>query len=202
MAPRFIPESVPDVERCRAGDASAIEDLFRSYSPVVERVIARLVGPTPDIEDLVQTTFLEGLRVIGRFRGESTLTTWLTGIAVHVAQHHLRAGRVRRHVPLELVPEEALGGTSGADRSLDERRVAARLHELLDRIPAKQRVALLLYSLEDHSTREVAQLMDATETATRSRIFLARRALRKLIAADRHLSESAQLLLEGRGGAQ
>ena len=123
-------------EQCSAGDASAIEELFHRYAPTVERVLARIVGPTPDLEDLVQATFLEGLRVIGRFRGESSLSTWITGIAIHIAQHYLRAQRVRRHVPLELVPEEALSVPEGADQTLDERRMAIRIYELLDSIAA------------------------------------------------------------------
>src|SRR5262252_352825 len=93
----------PTLEACRAGQPEAIERLFRAYAPVVQGVIGRLVGPTPDFEDLVQTTFLEALRNISRFRGEAKLSTWLCQIAVHVSNHHLRSGKVRRHVPLELV---------------------------------------------------------------------------------------------------
>ena len=189
---------------CRAGRPEALERFFRTHGGMVEGVIGRLVGPTPDFEDLVQTTFTEALGNLGRFRGEARLSTWLCGIAVHVAQHHLRAGKVRRHVPLELVGGErapappALVDPGGADRTIDGRRLASRLHAALDRISARKRVALMLYVMEDRSVEEIAALMGATQTATRSRMYFARRELRKLIRADAELRELAEGLLGAR----
>jgi len=190
------------LDGCRAGRPEAIEQLFRAHREMVERMIARLVGPSPDFDDLVQSTFVEVIRNLSRFRGEAKLSTWIGGIAVHVAQHHLRAGKVRRHVSLELVAREqpqfmgALVDTrEGAEQGLDGRRVAMKLHTLLDRITAKKRVAFLLYVMEDRSVEEIAALMKTTQTATRSRMFFARRELRKLIASDPELRDWADTLL-------
>jgi RNA polymerase sigma-70 factor, ECF subfamily len=182
----------------RAGRREAVDDLFRSYGPMVERVIGRLVGPTSDFEDLVQTTFLEVLRNLERFRGEAKISTWLCGIAVHVAHHYLRAGKFRRHVPLELKDEElapTLEGASSADQSMDGRRLATKLDEALDRISPKKRNALLLYVVEERSYKEIAALMRATQTATRSRMYFARRELRKAIRRDPALRELAAAVL-------
>jgi RNA polymerase sigma-70 factor (ECF subfamily) len=190
----------PAIELCLEGHADAIERLFHAYSPMVQGVIGKLVGPTPDFEDLVQTTFAEALSNLSRFRGEAKLSTWLCGIAVHVAHHHLRAGKVRRHVPLELVANdgEAAGDlfvdTRSADQNIDRRRLSMRLHKLLDRITPKKRIALLLYVMEDRSVQEIAALMKATQTATRSRMYFARRELRKLIASDLELRDLASEL--------
>ncbi len=189
------------LEACRAGDARAIERLYRRHVATVQRTIARLVGPTPDLEDLVQTTFLEALHTLSRFRGTASFRTWVTRIAVHVAQHHLRAGRVRRHVALEVVGERELGVAShDPDRHLDERRLSVRLHALLDRISAKKRVALLLFVVEGRPVEEIAALTGASSTATRSRLFFARRELRALIKADPELSALASSVLPGLAG--
>jgi RNA polymerase sigma-70 factor (ECF subfamily) len=185
--------------RCRAGERDAIEELFRAHAPVVERMLGRLVGPVVDLEDLVQTVFLEAISALARFRGEASFKTWLLSITAHVGQHYLRAGRVRRHVPLDLVPEEALRRDPSHDRMLDERRLAPELHGLLDRIAPKKRIALLLYVVEGHSIEEVAALMSASQTATRSRVFFARRELRKLLDADARLSDHVDALLDERG---
>ncbi len=184
------------LEACRAGDGQAIERLYRRHVGTVERTIGRLVGPTPDLEDLVQTTFVEALHTLQRFRGSASFRTWVTRIAVHVAQHHLRAGRVRRHVALEVVGEHELPvRPADADRRLDEKRLAVRLHTLLDRISAKKRVALLLFVVEGRPVEEIAALTGASNTATRSRLFFARRELRALIEADPELSDLARALL-------
>jgi RNA polymerase sigma-70 factor (ECF subfamily) len=193
----------PALAGCRARRPEAVEALYRAYGAMIEGVIGRLVGPTADFEDLVQTTFAEAIANLGRFRGEAKLSTWLCGIAVNVAHHHLRAGKVRRHVPLELVADDraptslALVDGSGveADDRLDGRRLAAKLHAACDRIAPKKRIALLLYVLEDRSVEEIAALMRATQTATRSRMFFARRELRKIVRNDPELRELAAGLI-------
>jgi RNA polymerase sigma-70 factor (ECF subfamily) len=195
----------PCLEGCLSGQREPIEQLFHAHRAMVERLIGRLVGPSPDLEDLVQSTFVEVLHNLPRYRGEAKLSTWICGIAVHVAHHHLRAGKVRRHVSLELVSKDfpQLAGAlidprQSADQNLDGRRVAVKLHTLLDRITAKKRVALLLYVMEDRSVEEIAALMKSTQTATRSRMYFARRELRKLIASDPELRDWAKVLLKRR----
>lgn len=197
----------PSLAGCRAGAPESIETLFRTYGGMVTGVIGRLVGPTPDLEDLVQTTFVEALANLSRFRGEAKLSTWLCKIAVHVAHHHLRAGKVRRHLPLEVVSGDrgvapaALIAPGSAEQTLDARRVAAKLHAACDRIAPKKRIALLLFVLDGKSVEEIAALMRATQTATRSRMYFARRELRKIILKDPELNAMADVLLgERRGG--
>ena len=196
MRPQTAEPSVATLEGCRGGDPRAIDELFRTHEQMVTRVLGRLVGPVADIEDLTQTVFLEAISAISRFRGEASFKTWLLSIATHVGQHYLRAGRVRRHVPLDLVPEDDLRGEVQQDRLIDERRLALELHQLLDKIKPKKRIALLLYVVEGHSIEDIAVLMGASQTATRSRVFFARRELRKLLTHDRRLSEHVTALLE------
>lgn len=184
------------LDGCRAGDRAAIEQMFGMHGPSVERMLLRLVGPVADLEDLVQTTFLEALAALARFRGEASFKTWLFSIAIHVGHRYLRAGKIRRHVPLDLVPEESVGRDPEHDRLLDERRLAPELHRLLDDLAPNKRIALLLYVVEGHAMDEVARLMNASVAATRSRVFFARRELRKLLVADARLSAHVDALLE------
>jgi RNA polymerase sigma-70 factor (ECF subfamily) len=186
------------ISACVAGDPRALERLYRTYVKAVERVIGRLLGATPDFEDLVQQTFIEALKTLDRFRGVASFKTWISRIAVHVVQHHLRAGKLRRTVPLELVSEDHLGdGHDDDDQALDEARVGPRLHALLDQLSPKKRIAFVLFVIDGRSVDEVAALMNASSTATRSRVFFARRELRQLIAEDPMLSSYAESILGG-----
>lgn len=179
------------IEGCRAGEPHALDELYRTHVGRVTRTIGRLVGPTPDLEDLVQTTFIEAIRSLARYRGEAALATWLVRIGVHVAQHHLRRG-VRRTAPLEVLrPEEEPREPATADQVLDDRRLALRVHALLDRITPRKRIAFLLYTVEGHSIEEVAALMDAGHAATKSRIWFARRELLALARLDPALRDLA-----------
>jgi len=186
------------VAGCRQGDSASLDRFFRSYARVVERVIARVVGPTPDLEDLVQNTFISAMRGFARYRGEASLKTWITRIAIHVALRQLRGG-VRRAVPLELVPaaDEPRDAAPAADRALSDHELAYRLHQLLDKISPKKRVAFLLYTVEEHSIEEVAALTGAGKAATKSRIWFARRELLALVRARPELRELTGALGDG-----
>jgi len=178
------------VAGCRAGDAASLEQFFQTHVRYVERVIARLTGPSPDLEDLVQTTFIQAFQSFGRYRGEASLKTWVTRIAVHTALHQLRAG-LRRTVSLELVPDAALpaAAVALADKEAADKQLARRLHALLDNVAPKKRVAFILYTIEEYSIEEVAALTGASKAATKSRIWFARRELLAMVRAQSDLRQ-------------
>jgi RNA polymerase sigma-70 factor (ECF subfamily) len=198
MSPVATADDPAMVAGCRAGQASSLEQFFVTHVRYVERVISRLTGPTPDLEDLVQTTFIQAFQSFGRYRGEASLKTWVTRIAVHTALHQLRSG-VRRMVPLEVVsgadePNEPNDPAEPADQQAASKQLARRLHALLDRIAPKKRVAFLLYTVEDYSIEEVAALTEASKAATKSRIWFARRELMAMVKGQpdlRQLIESS-----------
>jgi len=197
------PQLPPEDERalvagCRAKDPGGLDRFFRLYVGYVERVIGRLVGPTADLQDLVQTTFIQALQSFDRFRGEASLKTWITRIAVHVALNQLRSG-VRRHAPLELVrpSDEPIDPATGADVQMSTRQLARQLHELLDRMPPKKRIAFLLHTVEEHPVEEVAALTGASRAATKSRFWSARREITAAVQKRPELRAFLQTSLRG-----
>jgi len=186
------------VARCRAGDPASLDRFFRSYSAYVQRVIGRLVGSTPDLQDLVQTTFIEAIGSFDRYRSGASLKTWVTRIAVNLSLNQLRAG-VRRHVPLELVPsaEDLVDPRAPADAQLSVYQLGRRLQELLDRLAPKKRVAFILYTIEEYPLDEVAALTGASRAATKSRIWFARR---ELLAAVKSRPELRGFVQAAAGG--
>lgn len=191
------PGELSIVEGCRSGQAEAQDRFFRTYAQYVERTISRLIGPTQHLEDLVQTTFIEALRSFHRYRGEASVKTWVTRIAVHVVHHQLRRG-LRRTVSLELIgaDDEPRDRSPSPERVFGDRQVASRLHLLLDRVAPKKRIAFLLYTIEGHSIEEVAALTSSGIAATKSRIWFARRELIALVKHDPKLRDLAATLAE------
>jgi len=192
-------DEAPLITGCRAGDPASLDRFFREHVAYVERVVARLVGPSADLQDLVQTTFVEAIQSFARYRGEASLKTWVTRIAVHVTLHQLRTG-VRRHAPLEVVAaaDEPADPHRAADADLSMHQLARRVHDLLDRLAPKKRVAFLLYTVEEYSLDEVAALTGASRAATKSRIWFARR---ELLAATRRQPDLHEYLHVRTGGA-
>ncbi len=178
----------PDViEACRRGDRNALDLVFRAHAEVLERLLARLVGPRADVEDLLQETFAAAIQAFPRFRGEASVRTRLHRIAVHIARHHLREPRRRRDVPLD-EHAEAASTALVADAPVPP-DLARRLYEHLDALDPAKRIALVLHVIEDRSIAEIAALMGASQAATKSRLFWARRALLRRLRRDPGFTE-------------
>ncbi len=178
--------------RCRRGDRAALGEFFRQYSPAVERMVGRLLGRSPVYEDLVQTTFVEAIRSFPNFRGEASLATWVSRIAVHVVHRHFRE-KTRRPVALEVIEPGAEPRARGASPPVEvaRRLLARRLFGVLEKLTAKKRIAFVLHAIEGYSVDEVAALMGAGRAATRSRLWFARREIDAHVAADPVLAQAA-----------
>lgn len=183
-APPLAAGSDPRIRRCRQGDRDALGAVLAEHLERLDRFVTRLVGPSPDVEDLVQTTLEAAIGAFPRFRGEASISTWLMRIATHVTMDHLRRRQVRRAADLRLVTTEEAGIASLPDSAADARRRLERLHRHLDAIEAKKRVAFVLHVVEGNSIEEVAALVGASRAATKARIFWARRQLLRRVRRD------------------
>ncbi len=173
------------VEACRRGERAALERVFRKESPFIERVLYRVVGPSSDLEDLLQQTLEHAIRAFPAFRGEASVRTWLTRIAVRTALHHLKHPAQRRRASLEVIE----GGLSDVASSRPAHEADARsrlrvLYEHLGRLDAKHHTAFILFQVEGRSMEEVAALMDSGVSTTKSRVMWARRKLFARLAKD------------------
>jgi RNA polymerase sigma-70 factor (ECF subfamily) len=182
----------PDlIEACRRGERRALETVFTAHAPYLERLLARLVGSTLEVEDLLQSTFMAAIGAFPRFRGEAQVRTWLARIAIRVAYESLRRSEHRRRADLPGLEEcpDTHAPHIGDESGLDVRRKLARLHEHLEMIAPKKRIAFVLHVFEGRPIEEIARLTGASVTATKSRVFWARRELLKRAARDPMLRE-------------
>jgi RNA polymerase sigma-70 factor (ECF subfamily) len=174
------------VEACRAGDRDALEALFRRHGPYLSGLLRRLLGASPDIEDLLQATFVRAMAAFPRYRGEGAVAHWLAGIAVLIAREHLRRPEVRRRARWDQVSlvDEPEAPEVSVERRVDGRRLLDRVAAHLDHVSPDQRLAFLLHVVEGYPIATVARMTGASGVATKSRVFLARRALRTRAARD------------------
>lgn len=180
------------IERACAGDAQALDWLVRSQWERVHRLLGRVWGARPDLEDLVQNTFVETLRALPSFRHDSELSTFVAGIAIRVARRAARPRLVVRGAqPLE--PELASSGPE-PEQQARAREALRRARAVLAGIAEPKRVAFLLWALEGLDPQTIAEAMGASLSATRSRIFYAQRELLDAAKRDPALHE----WLEGR----
>jgi len=179
------------IDACRRGERPALDRVFRTHAPYLERVLWRVAGRSLDVEDLLQSTLMAAIEAFPRFRGEAQVRTWLARIAVRIAQDRLRSAshRLRAQLP-DLEATESRDGD--AERDLDVRRKIERLELHLSALGAKKRTAFVLHVFEGMPIEEVAALTGAGLAATKSRVFWARRELLKRAARDPWLRELAE----------
>ncbi len=175
------------VEAARRGEPSAFRELFRLHVARVHRIVYRLVGRSPDVDDLVQTVFVEGFRSLPSFRGESLFATWLGRIAVRVTMHAVK--RPMPHlVPIEAADQVPHEGRRGDDAAAS-REGLIHLDALLAALKPKRRAAFVLHVLEGYSVDETAAMVGASVAAVKVRVHDARREIERRARRDPWFAE-------------
>jgi len=172
-------EQLP-VPQARAGEAAAWDTLFRRYQLPLYAYVIELVQDEQSSLDIVQETFISAARNIGGLRDDGKFGSWLFGIA-----HQKCVQRWRKHNREKVT----LGEIAAAWPELEDdpaevlirQEQEAGFMELLNRLPPPQRSVLLLHFIEDFSIEEIAGITGAQPGTVKSRLYYAKRALRKLL---------------------
>jgi RNA polymerase sigma-70 factor (ECF subfamily) len=165
VVPRFPTNaSIDDVALARSiasGDPRAAAALWDRYAPLVRGLLRRTLGPSADVDDLLQEAFIGLHRTLPGLRDPRVLRSFVVSTALRVARSELRKRRVRRFLSLTAtgtVPEvEQIGGTDP-----DARRAVKRLYEVLDAMDDRGRVAFVLRHVEGYELTEVAEAIDCS----------------------------------------
>jgi RNA polymerase sigma-70 factor (ECF subfamily) len=156
---------------CRRRDRACFAELVRQTEPRLRRLLGRLARSGSDVDDLLQETYLRAWNRVADFRGESSLTTWLTRIALNVAANARRGRRPATGLPDEAIDRRASGPTP-PDETLQ-----AVYAEALDALPDELRVPFVLHETEGRSYAEIAALLEWPTGTVMSRLHRARQTL-------------------------
>ncbi len=139
-------------------DVLDIDALYTEHAQFLTRVLIRLIGDSPAVDDLLQETFLVAHRRRTSYDGRAAPRTWLYAIAARLAMRHRRgAGRWFR--ALGLYADEPAPVAAHPDSELERQRAAQLVRSTLDKLPFKQREVFVLYELEELEGTEIADLL-------------------------------------------
>ena len=187
------------IQRAKGGDPRAFHELFVRHRTTVTRIVFRTLGPSPDLEDVVQDVFLNVYRSLKSFRGDSKFTTWLYRLATNVTRMHLRRGRSRPRIVDADVPEHPPADARPQltpDLAAEQAERVRALYRLLDRLTDKKREVLVLHDLEGNTASEIATLLEIPVLTVRTRLFYARKDLYALLAKEPCLEQVMTALLD------
>ena len=165
-APRFL-------DRLRAGETAAFEELVITYQHRVFGVAVRMLGNAAEAQEVAQEAFLRAHRALADFRGDAKLSTWLYAITSRLCLNRLAKGerRLRRQGAETLL---RLAGGERPDVAVERGELEAALQRAIAELPEERRIVVVLRDLEGLSYEEIAEVLDLELGTVRSRLHRAR----------------------------
>jgi RNA polymerase sigma-70 factor (ECF subfamily) len=169
----------PLVERAKAGDSAAFEELIDFYQHKVLSTSWSMLGNREDALDAAQEVFLRVHKYLSGFRADQDFAAWLYRIVVNVCRDHIRKRGNRREfasfeTEMEAGSIQMLVSGEDVEANAIKAQQRAMIVEALDTLSTKERAALVLRDLEGLSTEEVARVLGSSQTTVRTQISSAR----------------------------
>jgi len=160
------------------GDSAAFMEIVDAFQKPVFNLCYRMLGDAPEAEDAAQETFLRAYTKIDTYNPNRKFSSWLLSIASHYCIDRLRKRRYQMVSWDDLPPWRWLPDTKPQPEAVALKHEAdENVHELLDTLPADYRAATILRYWYEMSYDEIAETMDTSVSAIKSRLFRARQML-------------------------
>ena len=169
MDPYLVANADSVLADARQGDAAALEKLFRAFESPVYTLARRICRTAEDAEDVLQETFFEVCRSIGRYREEGSLWGWVRTIAASKALMRLRRNKYRDTDELQ---EDAVG------HRREDTALRMDLEAALERLSETSRAVVWLHDVEGYTHEEIAGMMGKTVSFSKSQLARAHVRLR------------------------
>jgi len=197
ISPADLPASAeeihPDValvERTRAGDASAYEQLVRQYDRQIFRVAQHITQNREDAEDIAQDVFFKAYQKLEQFQGNSKFSTWLVRIAVNESLMRLRKRKTSKTVSMDedvhtedgSIPRDFAEWRPNPEQQYNQAELAEILRKTIQGLPPGFRTVFTLRDIEHMSTEETASALGLSVPAVKSRLLRARLQLRERLS--------------------
>ena len=165
------------VKAAAAGDMDAFQRIYERYLDQVTRTVARYLGPCPDIEDVVQETFIELHKSLEKVSDYDAFEGWVYRVARNVAISHQR----RRRTSVDLTKLQPLQAPLNQWKKLAAREKVRALYAALECLSEEKREAIILYEIEGLTLQEIADQTETSINTIASRVRRGRKKLLKLI---------------------
>jgi RNA polymerase sigma-70 factor, ECF subfamily len=159
-----------------------VEELFAKHQGEIYTYLLRMLRDAELAADLTQDAFVKAYKAYDALQKPENARAWLYQIAHRVALDDLRRRRIVRFVPLV---GEARSTAPSAERLAMDARLSGDLQRALEKIPERQRQALLLAELHDLTGLELAATLGVSHVAARALLTRARESLRQALASEK-----------------
>jgi len=176
------------IKGIQEGDRKSFQILVETYQRMVVNTCLAIVHNKADAEDLAQDVFLEIFRTAQNFRGESKISTWLYRIATNRSLNFVR--NKKRKGFFQSLEDTFLGGKNRnseisesrgdqPDQNITDQQRSDVLHQAIDKLPEKQRIAFTLNKYEELPYQQIAEVMEISLASVESLIHRAKKNLQE-----------------------
>ncbi len=170
----------------------SMEQVFREYAPRIYHLARRILGNETDAQDVTQDVMLQVLRKLDTFRGDSSFPTWLHRVTVNAALAHRRRKAARHELEAsdtveqssndELLPRSLKPWTARPDQAVLDAEQQALVESAIAELPEMYRDVYVLADVQQMSNAEIADLLNLSVPAVKSRLHRARMMMRNRLA--------------------
>ena len=158
----------------RDGESLAFTQLYERTHEQAWRVLYKVVGQSPDLEDLVQESYIQLMRALKTYRGDSRVSTFLHRVCVNVGLMHLRSKRRRKEETTDEVPEHATDERHDPERAAQVKQAAVLVQKALATLSEEKASVFVYHELLGMKPEEISELVDCPVNTVRSRLNRAR----------------------------
>jgi RNA polymerase sigma-70 factor (ECF subfamily) len=169
------------LQASREGDHRAFRKLIEKYESKVAATVIGMLGHSAEAEDIGQETFIRFYRALGSFRGESSVGTYLTRIAINLSLNELKR-RKRRNLVFSTNPEEEITKAAAPVNDPDRDEKSEIIRQGLRRLEPKFRSVVILRLLQGFTTRETADILGLPIGTVLSRLQRAQKKLKDILS--------------------
>ncbi len=178
------------VERAKAGDTAAFEQLIKQYDRQIFRTAQHITQNREDAEDITQDVFFKAFQKLEQFQGNSKFSTWLVRIAVNESLMRLRKRKTSRTVSMDQdvetdegsIPRDFAEWRPNPEQNYSQSELAEILRKTIAGLPPGFRTVFTLRDIENLSTEETAEALGLSVPAVKSRLLRARLQLRERLS--------------------
>ncbi len=166
------------IDRCREGDQKAQFQLYKLYYKSMYSVSLRIINDEMEAEDVMQDAFLSAFKKIRTYKGEVSFGAWLKKIVINRSLDYLK----KRKVQFEEVNERTM---QIPEYKTETKEVdVERLKKAIQKLPDGYRIVLSLYLIEGYDHDEISQILNISNSSSRTQLLRAKNKLKELIKED------------------
>lgn len=175
------------VEGVKKGNIDAFEDIVKKYENKVYGIVFHMMKNQNEVEDLAQEVFLKVYKNLGRFKGDSSLYTWIYKITVNLCLDELKKRKNIIYLDEKIsvedgeIDKELPSNERSQEELYEDKELKENLHRCINKLPDKQKMMIVLRDIKGFSYDEIAEITNNKIGTVKSQINRARLKLKELL---------------------